>query len=442
MTTVPPPPPPAEDEPQELEGGFSKRLLGWVVGLSVVSFVVAILLVTYGDELEARKPNPHANTFSKSALGHMAAARYLQAMGLGVVSRQNPGVSGAGPSRPLIVAEPDAAWLAGDPAAKMEGLVKEAARRKAPLVLVLPKWAGQSKKGRPEWIGEVGLVPDEHLLGILAAFDDEVLADQEVIRGGDTSFRCQAPWRPSDWTKQIRVETSPPQLLDPHPDLHPVVRCPQGILVARHELEGGPEVWVISDPDVLNNQGLDRADNAVLLYELLTRELGATGVVFDETIHGFNRTPGLLTELRSFPLVLAVFQTLILAGIVLWAGIGRFGKPLPSGAGIAPGKDVLIDNTARLLAGGGHASDSLARYFRQTTRAVAAAQFLPPDLPEPEMLARLQHITVTRRIGMDLHSLERQIHQLPDGAAERAVKLARALHTWRLEMTNVHRQGS
>lgn len=440
--TAPPPPLPEEEEPQELEGGFSKRLLAWVVGLSVVSFVVAILLVTYGDELEARKPNPHANTFSKSALGHMAAARYLRAMGLGVVSRQNPGVSGAGPSRPLILAEPDAGWLAGDPAARIEGLVKEAARRKAPLVLVLPKWVGQSKKGRPEWIGEVGLLPDEHILGILAAFDDDVLADQELVRGGDTSFRCQSPWRSSDWTQQIRVETSPPQLLAPHRELYPVVRCPQGILVARHELQGGPEVWVISDPDILNNQGLDRADNAVLLYELLTRELAATGVVFDETIHGFNRTPGLLTELRSFPLVLAVFQGLLLAGIVLWAGVGRFGKPLPSGLGLAPGKEVLIDNTARLLAGGGHASDSLARYFRQTTRAVAAAHFLPPDLPDPEMLARLHHITVARRIGMDLFALERQIHQLPDGAAERAVKLARALHTWRLEMTNVHRQGS
>ena len=440
--TAPPPPLPEEGEPQELEGGFSKRLLAWVVGLSVVSFVVAILLVTYGDELEARKPNPHANTFSKSALGHMAAARYLRTMGLGVVSRQNPGVSGASPSRPLIVAEPDAGWLAGDPAAKIEGLVKEAARRKAPLVLVLPKWAGQSKRGRPEWIGKVGLLPEGHVLGVLAAFDDDVLADQELVRGGDTSFRCQAPWRSPDWTKQLRVETSPPQLLAPHPDLFPVVRCPEGILVARHKLEGGSEVWVISDPDILNNQGLSRADNAVLLYELLTRELAATGVVFDETIHGFNRTPGLMTELRSFPLVLAVFQGLLLAGIVLWAGVGRFGKPLPAGLGLAPGKEVLIDNTARLLASGGHASDSLARYFRQTTRAVAAAHFLPPDLPDPEMLARLQHITLARRIGMDLGALERQIHQLPDGAGERAVKLARALHTWRLEMTNVHRQGS
>lgn len=435
-------PPPEEAGPGEIEGGFSKRALGWIVGVSVVSFALAVLLVTYGDELEARRPNPHANTFSKSALGHMAVARYLQAMGLGVVSRQNPGASGAGPTRPLIVAEPDSGWLAGDPAAKIEGLVKEAARRKAPLVLVLPKWTGQSKPNRPDWIGRVGLVPEEHVLGILAAFDDELLADLELRRGGDSSFRCAAPWRGTAWTDQIRVEASPPQLLHPHRDLHAVVRCDDGVLVARHELEGGPEVWVISDPDILNNQGLDRADNAVLVYQLLTRELAATGVVFDETIHGFNRAPGLLSELRSFPLVLAVLQGLLLAGIVLWAGMGRFGKPLPPGTGLAPGKEVLIDNTARLLAGGGHAADSLTRYFRQTTRAVAAAHFLPPDLPDAETLLRLQQITNSRRLGMDLATLERQIHQLPDGAGERAVKLARALHTWRLEMTNVHRQGS
>ena len=81
-------------------------------------------------------------------------------------------------------------------------------------------------------------------------------------------------------------------------------------------------------------------------------------MVFDETIHGFNRTPGLLAEALRFPMVLAVLQGLLLLGLVLWAGMGRFGKPLPAAPGLAAGKEVLIGNTAKLLADGGHAADS------------------------------------------------------------------------------------
>ena len=95
-------------------------------------------------------------------------------------------------------------------------------------------------------------------------------------------------------------------------------------------------------------------------------------MVFDETIHGFDRVPGLLAESLRFPLVLGVLQSLLLLAVVLWAGMGRFGKPLPAAPALAAGKEVLIDNTAKLLVTGGHAGDSLLRYFRQTTRTVAA----------------------------------------------------------------------
>jgi hypothetical protein len=140
---------------------------------------------------------------------------------------------------------------------------------------------------------------------------------------------------------------------------------------------------------------------------------------------------------------LGVFQSLILLGIVLWAGMGRFGKPLPAAAGLAAGKQVLIDNTAKLLTGGGDAGDSLARYFRQTTRAVAAYYFLPPDLPEGERLARLQRATDARGLDLSLASLEQRIRRLAAGrrGAERARAIAQRLHQWRVEMTNGHRES-
>jgi hypothetical protein len=137
-----------------------------------------------------------------------------------------------------------------------------------------------------------------------------------------------------------------------------------------------------------------------------------------------------------FPLLPAVLQIFLLLGIVLWAGMGRFGKPLPAPGGLAAGKDVLIDNTATLLSHGGHAADSLARYHRQTVQSVAAAFFLPPGLPEREMQRRLEEVSRGRGSRIDLAALERQVERLGDGpkAAPRALRLAARLYRWRQEM--------
>jgi hypothetical protein len=421
-------------EAAELDGGFSRRALGWIVGGVVVSFVAAVLLGVYGRDLDPR-PAPGTDTFSYSALGHRALADFLRAMGLGVVSRQAAGRGGLGPNHPLIVAEPR-------DAAALRTLRGEAVGRRAPLVLVLPKWeAGAPRQDKPEWLASVTLLPAaeaERIAGALAPpagrSSGRAVAVRRTRGGGGGS--CSAAW--DGLPAGLRIDSRPAQLLKPGPGLEPVVTCPGGLLIARLGLN--PPAYLIADPDILNNQGLGRGDNAEAVYAFLARGLGATGVVFDETIHGFHRTPGLLAEALRFPLVLGVAQSLVLLGIVLWAGMGRFGKPLPAPTALAAGKATLIDNTAKLLAEGGHAGDSLARYFRQTTRAVAAESFLPPDLGESERLARLQRLTDGRRSSgppLDLAVLERSLQSLPPGrrGEERAARIARQLHAWRREMT-------
>jgi hypothetical protein len=108
-------------------------------------------------------------------------------------------------------------------------------------------------------------------------------------------------------------------------------------------------LYLVADPDLCENHGLGTADHAALVHDLFVRELAAQEVIFDETIHGFARKPGLFAEAFRFPLVLATLQSLVLAGVVLWAGMGRFGKPLPPREALAGGPETLIDNTARLL---------------------------------------------------------------------------------------------
>jgi len=414
------------DEAPELEGGFSRRALGWLIGSVAVSFVAYVLLGVYGQDLE-RRPTPEANTFSYSALGHRGLAAFLRSMELGVVSRQASSGGGLGPRHPLVLAEPR-------DLSRMRELSREAAKLGAPLVLVLPKWSpGPPSNEKPEWLSKVELwsLPKVGRAGSALGEEGKKI---ELLRVHGRRLRCspgEGLSRPA-----LSIEADPVQLLRPGPGLKPLLECPGGLLIARLETE--PPVYLIADPDLLNNQGLGRGDNAAAVYGFLTWDLGAAGVVFDETIHGFHRASGLLAEALRFPLALGTLQSLLLLGVVLWAGMGRFGKPLPPPTALAAGKETLIDNTAKLLANGGHAADSLQRYFAATTRAVAAHYFLPPDLAESERLARLQRLTGRRGPGLDLATLERSFQELPPGrrGEERAARLARQLHDWRGEMTD------
>lgn len=429
------------DTAPEMEGGFSRKAVGWIVGVGVASFLLALLLTAFGEDLFSR-PTPHANSYSRSALGHRALVELLQSLGLGAVSRRTPGTAAPGPVRPLIAAEPDPEVLevAGS---RLAELRREARSRDAALVVVLPKWAGVPRASNPGWIDRAVLRPEPSLRGVLQALGEPGLENLTLVRTGGRVRPCSAGWRSavSSGLVDFQANLSPAQLLAPAPGLEPEVVCGGGLLVARHKSADGPETYLVSDPDLLNNHGLGRGDNAALVHEFLTHRLGAKGVIFDETIHGYRRAPGILAEAFRFPLLLAVLQTAVLLGVLLWAGMGRFGKPLPPAAALGSGRQVLIDSTARLLTHGGHAAESFGRYFHQTVRALAAHFGLPSDLPEAETLDRLQRISRERRLGMDLHRLRQQADHPPSGehARDHALALARDLHRWRQEMMDGHR---
>jgi hypothetical protein len=420
----------------ELEGGFSRRAVAWLLGLTLGGLALAALLAVFGRDLAGGRPSPGTNTFSHSALGHRGLAELLRSLSLGVVSRRNSIEGAPGPLRPLVLAEPLTDGAAAQ--ARLRDRLLEAAGRGAPLVVVLPKWEGAPDPGHPGWIAAAALRPPAEIQRVLRALELAGLGTVRVDRQGRGRQECAA--RFGGEYAVFRVDLRPAQVLVPSAGLDPVVVCGGSLLVAR--VTAAPFVFLVSDPDLLNNQGLGRADHAVLIHSLLTVGLRARGVIFDETVHGLNRRAGLLAEAFRFPLVFAVLQTAILAGLIVWAGLGRFGKPLPARGGPGDGTAVLIDNTAQLLAmgmHGGHAAESLARYYRQTLRSVAAAYFLPPDLPPDELLDRLQQLTGARGPRMQLHGFAERVGQVAAAGAaagDRAVRLARILHRWRLEMTD------
>ena len=134
---------------------------------------------------------------------------------------------------------------------------------------------------------------------------------------------------------------------------------------------------LITDPDLLNNHGLDEAGNAAHVVALIERLRAGGPVVFDEVIHGHAREPGLWALLFRYPLVLATMQALLVAFALGLATRGRFGPPAAVPPPIAAGKDFLIAHTATLLRHGGHDAAMLRRYLVSTVTQVRTALHAP-----------------------------------------------------------------
>jgi hypothetical protein len=163
-------------------------------------------------------------------------------------------------------------------------------------------------------------------------------------------------------------------------------------------------------------------------------------ILVDETIHGFTQTRGLLSELFRFPLVLLAAQGTLLLGMVLWSGMARFGKPRTPAEGLGSGKEILIENTAKLFGMTGHTAQTLPDYFRFTVREVAAHYFLSHNLPEDATLAKLKEIGDSRGVEFDPALMRRRARELARGgrhATEQALRFAARVYRWRTEMMHV-----
>jgi len=239
-------------------------------------------------------------------------------------------------------------------------------------------------------------VPLSGVNEIVSAMGDERWLPRGPVARESAPGACEAPFG------DVLVEVPRPAqvLLDLGADWHPVVECDAGTLIAMHHPSS---TVLVADPDLFANHGLPRGDHAEILLDLVEEELGAEAVIFDEAVHGFRRRLSLLAELARPPLVIATLHGAFVLGLVLWAGMGRFGKPQPLKPALETGKQALIENTAQLLVHGGHTVDSLARYYRDTLRAVAAHHQISADLTEGQLVERLQAIAAAKGIEKTLH---------------------------------------
>jgi hypothetical protein len=394
------------------KGPFSKATMIIVVVVAAVSLGVAAALTAFGDELAGEKPSAGADSYSQSAIGHRGLVEILERLDVPVVQSRSNSAEKARHGL-LLVLEPTVSDDASK--TKLRDLVRSAPRT----LVVLPKWYGSANPGAT-WIEGAHLLPSTEIDDVLEAIGIESTMGISRVGKGDDFL--------GDVSRSPLIKHDP-QLIEL--DESSLVYDSLGYTLLFRRTDGEHEVYILTDPDVLNNHGLRLPENGLFAINLIERLREGGPVIVDEVIHGYAQQPSLLRTLFRFPLVLATMQVLICALLAIWAAIVRFGPkravPLP----IAPGKDFLIQNTAALLHYGGHHADALHRYLIQSVAAVRHALHAP-NLPPTQMTEWLERVRKQRGGTISLLDLERDA-QTAD-TRQRTVEVADRVYRWRMEM--------
>lgn len=192
---------------------------------------------------------------------------------------------------------------------------------------------------------------------------------------------------------------------------------------------------IVAEPDLLDNYGLARQENARLAMALIAAmdESGTLPVTFDLTLNGHARSVNLLTLAFTAPFLAATLCLLLAALVIGWRAFLRFGPPRKAGRAIAFGKRALVANSAGFVrrarrlhlitvpyadraratlsrALGLTRQPSIEQAERAIDRALAARA---PDAPPFSVIAdRLRGATGTTQAvtaARELHALERKL---------------------------------
>lgn len=249
--------------------------------------------------------------------------------------------------------------------AKGADIDKIVAKRRhiGPTIVVSPKWVAlpvpaNAAKGNPGWV----------VLGGTAAPNWPGFLDKVGVAIGRSPKRWSAVGLSGELPVPATVETGAGRALEPlvmdqkggilaaylqddgfYPALEPLAIEVAG---GRGEDEDLFPLIIVFEPDLLDNYGMARRENAQLADRLVAAALAGGSpktVIFDVTLNGLGRSPNLLTLAFTPPYLAATLCLLLAALAAGWRAFLRFGPPLAATRAIAFGKRPLVSNAAGLI---------------------------------------------------------------------------------------------
>lgn len=392
---------------------FRGRTVALMLAIGILGFIGMLVLGAYAPDLRSGR-NGGAHALSNAVTGYAGLVKLAQATG------RHPRIVRTAhefDTEDLLVVTPETGVTDIS-----EALMRRGTR---PTLFILPKWRMVADKDHAGWARYQGLIPLFEPVGVLAPGVRFTM--RQYRSGGGTLTSHGVPgrfWTPRPVQVITGIDPDNDQQQDRWRDLHPLLTDGRGGIVLAQVGEG--PLYVLADPDLLNNRGMKQLDQARAALDLLDwmNSTDAEGIAFDVSMNGLghSRSPlKLLFEPPFLAMTLAIVATLLLIGL---HAFGRFGPPRVRARAVAFGKAALVDNSALLIRKAGRESRMGGRYAAAIRDRAARAFGAPAHLRDGALDAYLDSLKGPHRFT--------ELAQAADGAIDRNSLLdaAQALHDW------------
>jgi hypothetical protein len=398
---------------------FSPIVVLGMILAGVFSFSAFIVLSGFAPDLRSGSDGG-AHALSRSAVGYAGMVRLLKAEGVPVLITRHPDTDPIATWREIILT----------PGVEVGKDQFAALGKFYPIVVVLPKWLATPSSRRAGWVDKAGVIPPL----VIAKMLQPVLPGQIIRQRPDTS-----PLQLIDRGHILAAPITGPidrlQTLAPSDALVPIETDSRGGVVVA--MTKDKHVTIVSDPDLLNTQGIANVATARVGADILTNlQPGDGPIAFDVSLNGFGSPPSLF-KLAFTPPYLGASLCLFAAGLLMGLHAAtRFGAPLRAARAIDYGKRALADNSAALIRMARREHRMATRYLDLNRAAVVSALGIT-RLAEGDLDVFLDRLAENSGVAQRLSALVPQAR----AAANRRdlMQLARNVYEWRVEMTRERR---
>jgi hypothetical protein len=387
------------------EGAFNARTMLIIIAIGTLAFIAMLILGAYAPDLRSGR-NGGTHALSNGATGFSGLVRMAQATGRNpIIIRSVPQLK----NEDLAVVTPDHGWI------NLANIM--AARGPRATLVVLPKWETTGDPLKSGWVRVTGLLPPGDPERILAP---GVPIKVTRVRSNGEPLRTIPDFAPPE------LQFVAPRVTQTMsgPDLKPLItdRAGRAVLAQVNE----QHLYILSDPDLLNNHGMgdERQARAALALLDFLNSTGATSILFDVTANGLGHSKSPLKLAFDVPFLgvtLTIFAAMLLAA---WQALVRFGPIRRRDRAIAFGKAALVDNSAALIRKAGRESRLGPRYVQAVRERAVRLFSLPPTLDAESLDARLEALNRGRSFAaVAVAAIEaRSRHEL--------LGAAKYLHQW------------